>query len=39
MHKIYWCGGGMQLENIATNNFIENGLNTIMKYIMVMIDN
>ena len=37
MHKIDWCGGGMQLEVIATKNVGENNLNTIIKYIMVSI--
>ena len=39
MHKIEWCGGGLKLSDIATNNFGENDLNTIIKYIMVMFDN
>ena len=39
MHKIDWCEGGMQLTDIATKNVGENDLNTIMKYIMVRLDN
>ena len=39
MHKIDWCEGGMQLEDIATNNVGENYLNPRMKYIMVRLDN
>ena len=26
IHKIYWCEGGLQLEDIATNNFGEPDL-------------
>ena len=33
MNKIDWCEGGLKLADI------ENNLNTIMKYIMVRIDN
>ena len=39
MHKIYWYEGGLQLEEIATNNVGENDLNPRMKYIIVMLDN
>ena len=39
MHKIDWCEGGMQLEDIATKNVGENYLNPRMKYIMVRLDN
>ena len=39
MHKIDWCGGGLQFAYIATKNFIENDLNTIIKNIMVRLDN
>ena len=39
MHKIDWCEGGTQLSVIATKNVGENDLNTIMKYIMVRLDN
>ena len=28
IHKIYWCEGGLQLVDIATNNVGENDLNT-----------
>ena len=38
MHNIYWCKGGLQLEDISTNNVGENELNIIMKYIMVSLD-
>ena len=39
MHKIYWCEAGLQLEDIATKNVGENDLNTIIKYIMVRLEN
>ena len=39
MHKIEWCEGGLQSSNIATDNVGDNDLNTIMKYIMVSLDN
>ena len=39
MHNIDWCEGGLQLAEIATKNVDENDLNTIMKYIIVRIDN
>ena len=39
MNKIDWCEGGLQLAYIATKNVVENYLNTIMKYIMVRLDN
>ena len=39
MHNIDWCGGGLQLADIATKNFGENYLNPRMKYIMVRLDN
>ena len=39
MHKIDWCEGGLQLTDIATNNVVENDLNTKMKYIMVRLQN
>ena len=39
MHKIGWCEGGMQLEDIATNNVGENDLNPRIKNIMVRLDN
>ena len=39
MHKIDLCEGGLQLADISTNNFGENDLNPIMRYIMVRLDN
>ena len=39
MHKIDWCGGGLQLADIATNNVGEHDLTPRMKYIMVRLDN
>ena len=39
MRKIYWCGGRLQLADISTKNAGENNLNTVMKYIMVRLDN
>ena len=39
MHKIDWCGVGLQLTDIATNNVGEPDLTTRMKYIMVILDN
>ena len=39
MHKIDWCEGGLKLADIATNNVGKNNLNTIMKYIMIRLDN
>ena len=39
MHKMYWCEGGLQLADIATNNVGEHDLTPIMKYIMVRLDN
>ena len=39
MNKIVWCEGGLQLEDIETNNVGYNELNTRMKYIMVSLDN
>ena len=39
MHKIDWCEGGLQLENIATKNVVEPYLTPRMKYIMVRLDN
>ena len=37
--KIYWCEGGLKLACIATKNFIQNNLNPVTKYIMVILDN
>ena len=39
MHKVHWCEGGLQLEDISTKNVGENDLNTRIKYIMVRLDN
>ena len=39
MHDIYWCEGGLQFSDIATNNVGENYLDPRMKYIMVILDN
>ena len=39
MHKIDWCGGGLQLSDIYTKNFDVNYLNPRIKHIMVILDN
>ena len=39
MHKIDWCEGGLQLEDIAPKKSGDNNLNTRMGYIMVGLDN
>ena len=39
MHKIHWCGGSLQLSDIATKNVGENDLNPRMKYILVRLEN
>ena len=39
MPKIDWCGGGLQLADIGTNNLIEPDLTPRMKYIMVRFEN
>ena len=39
IHKIEWCEGGLQLENIATKNVVETDFNPGMKYIMISLDN
>ena len=39
MHKIDWCEGGLQLEDIATKNVSEPDLTPRMKYIMVRLEN
>ena len=39
MHKIDWREGGLQWEDIATNNVGEHDLTPRMKYIMVILDN
>ena len=38
MHKIDWCEGGLQLVDIATNNFGDNYSTHRMKYIIVILD-
>ena len=39
MHKIDWCGGGLQLADIGTKNVSEPDLTPRTKYIMVIIEN
>ena len=39
MHNIDWCERGMQFADIDTKNVVENDLNTILKYSMVIIYN
>ena len=39
IHKIEWCEGDMQLEDITSKHVGETDLNPIMKYIMVSLDN
>ena len=39
MHKIDWCYGGLQLEDITTKNVGETDLTPTMKYDMVRLDN
>ena len=39
IHKIDWCGGGLQLADIATKNVGEHDLAPGIKYIMVRLDN
>ena len=39
MHKIDWCEGGLQLADIVTKNVSEPDITTIMKYIMVRLEN
>ena len=39
MHKIYWCEGGLQLEDIGTKNVSETDLTPRIKYIMVRLEN
>ena len=39
MHKIDWCEGCIQLADITNKNVGENDLNTVMKYIIVRLDN
>ena len=38
MHKIEWCEGGLQLEDIGTKNVSEPDLTSRMKYIMVKLE-
>ena len=38
MQKNEWCEGGLQLADIATNNFGDHALTPRMKYIMVVLD-
>ena len=39
MHKIDWCGVGLQLAEISTKNVGEHYLTPRMKYIMLRLDN
>ena len=39
MQKIDWCEGGLQLEDIGTNNVSEPDQTPRMKYIMVRLEN
>ena len=39
IHKIDWCEGGLQLEDIGTKNVSEPDLTPRMKYIMVILEN
>ena len=39
IHKIEWCGGVIQLSDIATKKVGENDLNLRMRYIVVSFDN
>ena len=39
IYKIDWCEGGLKLADTATKNVGENDSNTIMKYIMVRLEN
>ena len=39
IHKMDWCEGGLQLEDIGTNNVSEPDLTPRMKYIMVILEN
>ena len=39
MHKIDWCEGGLQLEDIGTKNLSEPDLTPRMIYIMVRLEN
>ena len=39
MHRIDWYEGGLKLADISTENIGNNGLNPIMKCIMVGLEN
>ena len=39
MHKVDWCEGGLQLEDIGTKNVSEPDLTPRMKYNMVILEN
>ena len=39
MHKIDWCEGGLQLEDVGTNNLSEPDITPRMKYITVRLEN
>ena len=39
MHKIYWCEGGLKLDDIATKNVGDHDLTPRIKYIVVRLDN
>ena len=39
MHKIDWCEGGLQLEQIGTKNVSEPDLTPRIKYNMVRLEN
>ena len=39
MHKINWCGGGLQLADIGISNVGEPDLTPRMKYIMLRLEN
>ena len=39
MHRIDWCQGGLQLEDIGTKNVSEPDLTPRMKYILVRLEN
>ena len=39
MHKIDWCGGGLQLADIGTKNVSEPDITPRMKYIPVRLEN
>ena len=39
MQKIYWCEGGLRLEDIGTKNVSEPDITPRMKYIMARLEN